>query len=236
MAQRSNLGISRAGIGLASTRPNRAALPRLPLSEGAVAGVRGFVLRALAAERRHPATSPLLVTLLIGVCAGALALLGQPLTCPCGHVALWAGDIATNQNSQQIADIYSIEHAASGLLLLVALRPLPAHIAHSTRLIGVAIGAVAWEFLENSAWMIQRYREATISAHYAGDSVLNSSTDVLFCCLAFTLAARLPWRASLTVVVLSEVLVTLLIRDSILLSLVALVTGSDALREWQIAR
>lgn len=235
MAQRSNLGIAYTAIGRDSARPGRHA-SKLPDTGGAAAMAWSLVQRALAAERRHPATTPLLVILLTGVCAGALSLLGQPLTCPCGHVALWAGDIATNQNSQQIADIYSIEHAASGLFLLVALRPLPAHIAHSTRLIGVAIGAVAWEFLENSAWMIQRYREVTISAHYAGDSVLNSSTDVLFCCLAFALAARLPWRVSLTIVVLSEVLVTLLIRDSILLSLFALLTGSDALREWQLAR
>ena len=194
------------------------------------------VLRAMAAEHRHPLTSPLLISLLTGVCAGALWLLGQPLTCPCGHVALWAGDIATNQNSQQIADMYSLEHAAAGLFVFVLLRPLPARIAHSTRLIGVAVGAIGWEFLENSAWMIRRFREVTISVHYAGDSVLNSSTDVLFCCLAFAIAARLPWRVSAALALLCEAIVTVMIHDSILISVVALITGNHALREWQLAR
>lgn len=235
MARRSSPDTAYAGIGLTPSRPGRRVAPTLPLADSTAACVWNLLRGAMAAERRHPATAPLLITLLIGTCAGALWLLGQPLTCPCGHVALWAGDIATNQNSQQIADVYSLEHAATGLFLFVALRPLPAHLAHSSRLIGVAIGAVGWEFLENSAWMIQRYREMTISVHYAGDSVVNSSTDVLFCCLAFALASRLPWRASLAVVLLCEVLVTLMIRDSILLSLVALLTGNDALREWQLA-
>ena len=195
-----------------------------------------LALTAMAAERRHPVTSPLLIAALTAACAGVLWLLGQPLTCPCGHIALWAGDMATNQNSQQIADMYSLEHAATGLFLFVALRRLPAHIAQSSRLIGIAAGAIGWEFMENSAWMIRRFREVTISVHYAGDSVLNSSTDVLFCCLAFALAARLPWRASLALAIVLEVLVTVTIHDSILLSLFSLITGNHALREWQLAR
>lgn len=188
----------------------------------------------LAADGRHPATAPLLLTLLVLICAGTLWVLGQPLTCPCGHVALWAGDMATNQNSQQLADAYSIEHAAAGMLVYVLLRPLTG-VAHSTRLIGVAAGAVGWEFLENSTWMIHRFRALTISVDYAGDSVLNSSTDVIFCCLAFAVAARLPWRVSLLLVAAAEVVVTFAIHDSILLSLLALLSGNTALREWQLA-
>ena len=189
----------------------------------------------LAAEGRHPATAPLLLTMLVVVCASTLWALGQPLICPCGHVALWAGDMATNQNSQQFADAYSIEHAAAGLLVSVLLQPL-ARVAHSTRLVGVAAGAVGWEFLENSSWMIHRFRALTISVDYAGDSVLNSSTDVIFCCLAFAIAGRLPWRVSFALVALAEVVVTFAIHDSILLSLLALLSGNDALREWQLAR
>ena len=195
------------------------------------------VLRSILAGRdRAPYTAPLLIVALTMTCAGTLWLLGQPALCPCGHVALWAGDIASNQNSQQLADAYSIEHAAAGVFVFTLLVPLTAWVAYSSRLIATSLGAVAWEFFENTDWMIRRYREMTISTDYAGDSALNSSTDVLFCCLAFALAARLPWRTSVALVVAAEVAVTILTRDSILLSVVMLITGNDALREWQLAR
>lgn len=170
--------------------------------------------------------------------AGAMALwlMGQPVLCRCGTVALWSGDIWSNQNSQQVADPYSFTHVTHGLLFFFALLPLARWLALSWRLVAATLIEVSWEVAENTDAVINRYREATISLDYFGDSVLNSSFDVLFCIVGFVIASRLPWRASVAAVVLMEVGLALTIRDSLLLNIVMLLYPVDAIREWQLAR
>lgn len=167
--------------------------------------------------------------------AGALAAMGQPLLCRCGEVALWSGNIASEQNSQQVADPYSFTHVTHGILFFAALWPLRARLAMSSRLIVAIAIEVAWEVLENSPMVIDRYRQATISLGYSGDSVLNSAADVACCLLGFVIAARLPWRLSVALVVLMEVVLAITIRDGLLLNIVMLLVPVPAIREWQLA-
>ena len=56
--------------------------------------------------------------------------------------------------------------------------------------------AVAWEIFENTDFVIDHYRVATIALGYRGDSIVNSVGDVLACILGFLLAAGLPVRMS----------------------------------------
>ena len=172
------------------------------------------------------------------VVAGAVTLwlMGQPVFCKCGHVALWSGDIYSNQNSQQFADPYSFTHITHGLLFFFALLPLARWFATSWRLVIATLVEVAWEVAENTDAVINRYREATISLDYFGDSVLNSSFDVLFCLLGFAIAARLGWKAAVAFIVATEVGLALTIRDSLLLNIIMLIHPVAAIREWQSAR
>ena len=48
----------------------------------------------------------------------------------------------------------------------------------------------AWEILENSPMIIDRYREATIAIGYTGDSVINSLSDIAM--MAIGLRRRAP--------------------------------------------
>lgn len=95
---------------------------------------------------------------------------------------------------------------------------------------------VSWEVAENTDAVINRYREATISLDYFGDSVLNSSFDALFCVLGFGLAYRVSGRWAAALVVASEIVMVLAIRDSLLLNIVMLLFPVDAIREWQSVR
>lgn len=100
----------------------------------------------------------------------------------------------------------------------------------------IALGVeAAWEILENSPWIIDRYRAATAAVGYTGDSVTNSLGDVAACGIGLVLASRLGWRWSTALFVATEVVLLVWIRDSLLLNVVMLVHPIDAIRVWQAA-
>jgi hypothetical protein len=169
------------------------------------------------------------------IAAAALTLLamGQPPICRCGTVKLWQGDVMGPENSQQLADWYSPSHLIHGLLfygllwLLARRRPLGLRA-----LIALVIES-GWEILENSPIIIDRYREATISLGYRGDSVINSVSDITFMLIGFALAARLPVAASIALAVVLELVVGYLIRDNLTLNIIMLIWPLEAIRTWQ---
>jgi Protein of unknown function (DUF2585) len=169
------------------------------------------------------------------IAAAALTLLamGQPLICRCGTVKLWQGDVMGPENSQQLADWYSPSHLIHGLLfygllwLIARRRPLGLRA-----LIALVIES-GWEILENSPIIIDRYREATISLGYRGDSVINSVSDITFMLIGFALAARLPVAVSIALAILLELAVGYLIRDNLTLNIIMLIWPLEAIRTWQ---
>jgi hypothetical protein len=91
----------------------------------------------------------------------------------------------------------------------------------------------AWEFLENSPVIIERYRTATISLDYYGDSVVNSIGDLLACMVGFILAERLELKRSLLLFVVTELFLLAWIRDCLTLNVLMLLSPNDAIRAWQ---
>ena len=94
---------------------------------------------------------------------------------------------------------------------------------------------VLWEVVENSPFVIGRYREGTAAFGYHGDTVVNSAGDVLACALGFLLARRLGFWRALAVFVGVEVALALWIRDGLLLNVVMLIYPIDAIEAWQAA-
>ena len=91
----------------------------------------------------------------------------------------------------------------------------------------------AWEILENSPLIIDRYREATIAMGYTGDSVINSAADVLWMILGFGIARRLPVWGTVALALAFELLTLWMIRDNLTLNVLMLVWPIDGIRAWQ---
>ena len=91
----------------------------------------------------------------------------------------------------------------------------------------------AWEILENSEAVIERYRSVTISLDYYGDSVINSVADILAMVAGFALARFLPVWASAALILLFEAVTTWLIRDGLALNVLMLLWPLEAVKAWQ---
>jgi hypothetical protein len=98
------------------------------------------------------------------------------------------------------------------------------------------VAEAAWEVLENSNFIIEKYRENTASLDYFGDSIFNAIGDVLACAIGFAIAARLGRIRSLIFFVAVEIVLLLWIRDGLLLNILMLIYPSDAIKQWQMGQ
>lgn len=159
---------------------------------------------------------------------------GRVWWCQAGDYMPWSWDIWSTHNSQHLIDPYSFTHILHGVLefwlIGLVFRKMPLAWRFT---IAIFIES-SWEVAENTNYIINRYREATISLDYFGDSIINSLADIFCCGLGFVIAYKLRFWRSLMLFLATEAILIFWIRDSLIINIIMLIYPIDAIKQWQI--
>ena len=173
------------------------------------------------------------ILVVLGLAALQLHNQGRLWWCACRGF-LWTSDAWGSRTSQTFLDPYSFTHILHGLMFCGLLALLIRGMSWRWRLLMAIAIESAWELIENTNTVIERYREATAALGYQGDTVVNSLGDILCCGIGFVIARKLGWRRSIVVFVATELLLVIWIRDSLLLEIIMLIHPMNGIKAWQI--
>jgi hypothetical protein len=157
---------------------------------------------------------------------------GRPGWCKYG-LGFWTG-AWDNCTSQHLFDPYTLSHVLHGVIFYWLLLPFAKKLSLNWRMIAALVLEIGWELLENSAWVIERYRQQTAALGYIGDSIINSLADVLATIVGVAFASRHSWKASIALFLIFELGMLAMARDNLTLNVLMLFFPIEAIKQWQI--
>lgn len=163
-----------------------------------------------------------------------LVLFGQPLSCECGTIRLWAGQVLSSENSQQLSDWYTFSHIIHGFLFYALVTLLFPRSGVPFRLFLSLSIESTWEIIENTPMVINAYRQTALAQGYIGDSVINSISDTLSMVVGFLLAWRIPIALTIALALLMEFFVGYMIHDNLTLNILNFIHQFEFIRLWQL--
>lgn len=159
--------------------------------------------------------------------------MGRPLICTCGTVKLWVDNVLSPENSQQLTDWYTYTHIIHGFGLYLLLWLIAPRTSFALRL-ALAIGLEAtWEVVENTAFVIDRYRQLALAQGYIGDSIINSVGDTVAGAFGFFLARIMPVWSTIALTIALEFFVGFMIHDNLTLNIIQLIHPNSVISHWQ---
>lgn len=171
----------------------------------------------------------------VAAMVAGLALMGRLWWCKNGDGAIYVHEAwNSSHTSQHLLDPYTFTHVLHGVLLFWIAGLVLGQAWRNWALPFSIIAECAWEVLENSNFIIEKYRENTASLDYFGDSIANSFGDVVACAAGFAVAERLGWWRSLVFFLAVEAVLLLWIKDGLLLNILMLVYPLDSIKQWQV--
>ena len=174
--------------------------------------------------------------LIFATAAAILLWMGRNPICTCGTVDLWVGSRDSPKTSQMLADWYSLSHIVHGLLFYGALWLVARRWPVQWRFLIALLIEASWEVVENTPFVIDRYRATTAALGYNGDSVINSLSDITMMCIGFVLARKFRVRASVILLIVLEIVPLFVIRDNLTLNVWTLLSPNGAVQAWQAGR